>query len=228
VFLKFKNAFLEMIFPVRCVGCGTEGEWFCKGCTDKIQLNKIQHCPVCWRENFNGKVCENCRSELAGVWVAASYRCNPELAAVIKTLKYKFSESLVQNLSEILVTTALPKDYSESQVVVPVPLHRKRQRWRGFNQAELLVRPVAEKLNLPFENMLLRVKNTPQQACLARHERLQNLRGAFAISPKFSPQNKIILLIDDIASTGATLSECAKTLKKAGAREVWGLVIARG
>ncbi|MFH1546721.1 MAG: ComF family protein [Patescibacteria group bacterium] len=228
MFSKFKNSLLEIIFPVRCVGCGEEGEWFCGNCVRKIQLNEKQFCPVCWRENFGGKVCDRCESPLAGIRVAASYEKNPELARAVKTLKYKFSENLADNLAAILARSISSKNYTNERVVSFVPLHKKRLKWRGFNQAELLAQKVSANLSLPLENLLVRSKNTPQQAKLNRAERLQNLKNAFEVSPKFSVVDKTVILVDDISSTGSTLVECAKVLKKAGVGEVWGLVLARG
>ena len=225
---KFKNFFLEMIFTVRCVGCGEEGEWFCGNCVRKIQLNQKQFCPICWRENFGGKVCDRCESSLAGIRVAASYEKNPELARAVKTLKYKFSKNLAENLAMILARSVSQKNYTSERVVSFVPLHKKRLKWRGFNQAELLAKKVSMNLNLPLENFLIRTKNTPQQVKLSRKERLQNLKNAFEVSLEFSVVNKTVILVDDISSTSSTLVECAKVLKKAGAKEVWGLVLARG
>ncbi|MFH0776377.1 MAG: ComF family protein [Patescibacteria group bacterium] len=225
---KIKNAFLEIIFPVRCVGCGAEGEWFCEKCATKIIPNEKQFCPVCWTPSFGGKICADCASPLDGLCVAASYQKNPELATAIRALKYKFSENLAQNLGAILVQAMTQGDYQPGCIIVPIPLHRKRLRWRGFNQAELLAKFVAQKLNLPIQDLLTRTKNTSQQAKLSRAERLRNLENAFQIAPSFSAQDKKFLLIDDVASTATTLIEAAKILKKDGAKEVWGLVLARG
>ena len=225
---KLKDALLEILFPVRCVGCSEEGEWFCESCSQKIIPNEKQFCPVCWQESFGGKVCTNCESPLDGLRVAASYQQNPELAKAIQTLKYKFSEPLAENLAEVLSRSISQKKYVSERVIIPIPLHKKRRRWRGFNQAELLANSVAKKLNLPLENSLVRTKNTPQQAKLSRDERIQNLENAFELAPNFSAKDKTILLVDDVASTATTLLECAKVLKKNGAKEVWGLVLARG
>ncbi len=194
----------------------------------KIQLNQKQFCPICWRENFGGKVCDRCESPLAGIRVAASYEKNPELARAVKTLKYKFSENLAANLAAILTQSVSQKNYTSERIISFVPLHKKRLKWRGFNQAELLAEKVSANLGLPLENLLVRTKNTSPQAKLNRAERLQNLKNAFEVSPEFSAKNKTVILVDDVSSTGSTLIECAKVLKKAGVGEVWGLVLARG
>jgi len=229
VFTKIKNTLLEILFPIRCIGCGEEGEWFCGNCVAKVELNQKQFCPICWQENLGGRVCRDCRdSPLDGLRVAGSYQDNPHLAKAIKILKYKFSENLAKNLGEILAQSIAQKDYDGARVVSFIPLHKKRLRWRGFNQAELLAKTVSQNLNLPLQDSLLRQKNTSQQAKLSRQERIQNLRDAFAIHPDFPAKNKIVILVDDVASTSTTLIEAAQVLKNAGAREVWGLVLARG
>ncbi|MFH1546697.1 MAG: ComF family protein [Patescibacteria group bacterium] len=225
---RAKDFLLELVFPVRCVGCRTEGEWFCGVCAKKVRLNEKQFCPLCWQENFGGRLCENCEASLAGLRVAASYERNPELAEAVKTLKYKFSEPLARNLGELLARAVAQKSYASERVVSFIPLHKKRQRWRGFNQAELLARFVAANLGLPLAELLVRTKNTSQQAKLSREERLQNLRDAFALRPDSAVAGKTVILVDDIASTGSTLLEAAKILRSGGAREVWGLVLARG
>jgi len=228
MFLRIKNLFFETLFPVRCVSCAQEGEWFCGDCASKVELNQKQFCPTCWEESLGGKTCSHCTSHLDGLRVAASYERNPELAKVVKNLKYKFSKNLAENLSKVLLKAFSQKNYENERVVSFVPLHKKRLRWRGFNQAELLASSVAKNLNLPLENLLVRDKNTEPQAKLSREERLQNLKDAFGLAPNFEAKGKTVILIDDIASTSTTLTEAAKVLKKGGAGEVWGLVLARG
>ena len=224
-----KNFLLDLIFPVRCIACKREGELLCSNCVEKIELNKKQFCPICRRESFGGRTCVNCAKEcpLTGLLVAASYEKNPGLAQAVKTLKYKFSKNLAKNLSTILVNV-IAKNSFDKAVLVPVPLHKKRQRWRGFNQANLLAEAISFKITLPIENLLMRTRNTPQQAKLNRQARLKNLSSAFELNPGYSLKNKTVILVDDVASTGTTLIECAKVLKKGGAGEVWGLVLARG
>ncbi|MDD3066699.1 MAG: ComF family protein [Candidatus Gracilibacteria bacterium] len=230
IFARCCDFVIDLIFPIHCVSCRREGEWFCSGCATKVTLNQKQFCPVCWQPSSGGKTCETCRgiSPLAGLRVAASYAENPTLAAAVKTLKYKFSQPLARNLAEILTRAITQKNYAEERIITAIPLHTKRLRYRGFNQAELLAREVASNLQLPYENLLIRSRNTLQQAKLSREKRLQNLRDAFSLASPISLQNKTVILVDDIASTATTLSEAAKVLRAAGAKEVWGLVIARG
>jgi len=230
IFKRCCDFVIDLIFPIRCVSCRREGEWFCSSCAAKVSLSQKQFCPVCWNFNLGGKVCENCKTKtpLAGLRVAASYAENPTLASAVKTLKYKFSKPLARNLAGILTRAITQKDYAEERIITAIPLHAKRLRYRGFNQAELLAREVSQNLQLPYEDLLIRNRNTLQQAKLSREKRLQNLRDAFSLASSINLQNKTVILVDDIASTATTLSEAAKVLRAAGAKEVWGLVIARG
>lgn len=230
IFRRYFDFVIDLIFPTRCVSCRREGELFCSSCAARVSLNEQQFCPVCWSLNLGGKVCVACESKspLTGLRVAASYAENPTLAVAVKTLKYKFSKSLARNLAVILTNAITQKNYGTERVITAIPLYAKRLRYRGFNQAELLAREVACNLQLPYEDLLIRNRNTLQQAKLSRGKRLQNLLGAFTCISKANLQDKTIILVDDVASTGATISEAAKVLRTAGAKEVWGLVIARG
>lgn len=134
-------------------------------------------------------------------------------------MKYRSAYSLAETLGKWMALNWTQQD----GVLVPVPLHPQREKMRGFNQARLL----AEQLGLPAE-MLKRIKNKHPQAELPREDRLKNLKNSFKISGKFDLSNKKIVLVDDVCSTGATLNECAKVLRQAGAKEIWGLVLARG
>jgi ComF family protein len=115
---------------------------------------------------------------------------------------------------------------AEVDCIIPVPLHRRRQRARGFNQAELLARVVGRWLRLPVETRLLqRVTDTPSQTGLTPAQRVENVRGAFAVRSKLD--RKRILLVDDVCTTGATLDACARVLKRAGAASVEVAAVAR-
>lgn len=219
---------LDLLFPVRCVACGAADSWLCESCCGRIHLKENQVCPVCKTASLGGRTHSTCQAKtnLAGLRVACEYSANPELAAAIKSLKYKFHEQVVAELGATLAASLAAK--SNPEIVISfVPLHARRQRERGFNQAELLAREVAQRIGSPVELLLIRAKYTTQQAKLARAERLTNLAGAFAAAPGKEIAGKRIVLVDDIATTCSTLEACAAELKKAGAKEVWGLVLAR-
>jgi len=165
------------------------------------------------------------------------------LKKIIHKFKYNFIENLAYPLSEILVQKILDlKDkkgdpnwvsvfWDTKPLLMPVPLHQKRERWRGFNQAERLGLNIANRLGLEFKNDLLtRVKNTKPQAKFNKQKRLKNIKGAFGINSALSDQikNTNILLVDDVFTTGITMNECARILKRNGANKIWGIVLARG
>jgi ComF family protein len=115
-----------------------------------------------------------------------------------------------------------------ADVVVPVPLHRQRERERGYNQAALLSRPLAKRLHLPHKAVLLmRTRARPDKRILSLEERWESVRGAFATRPGSQVDNLRVLLVDDVLTTGATLDACARALRDAGAKSVFGLTVAR-
>src|SRR6267142_775663 len=119
-------------------------------------------------------------------------------------------------------------DRLEAEVVVPVPLHRERERERGYNQAELLSKPLAKRLRLPHKAVLLmRTRARPGKQVLSLEERWESVRGAFATRPGSQVDNVRGLLVDDVLTTGVTLDACARALREAGAKSVAGLTVAR-
>ena len=118
------------------------------------------------------------------------------------------------------------QDYFQEFVLLPVPLHPRRLNWRGFNQAELLAQKISQRFSTIIDQSLLRIKNTKPQADLDRESRKTNIAGAFALAKEIA--GKKFLLVDDVATTGATLSEIAKLLKSAHASEVWAITVAHG
>ncbi len=145
-------------------------------------------------------------------------------------LKYSGVRDIGQLLSQILADYLVARDlveYFQSGAVIPVPLHRKRERERSYNQAAMLAENLAKRLGLELLPALKRVRDTESQVDLPRDKRFENVAGAFEAAPTASLGERKILLIDDVATTGATLSECAKVLRAQGAGEIWGLVVAR-
>lgn len=132
-------------------------------------------------------------------------------------------ESLVQN--ELFVTLL-----DKKPILVPIPLSSKRLRKRGYNQAELLAKELEKQFGLTVELLLKRVRETKPQYGLKREERIENIKEAFALNDQRSMTNfqgKTVLLVDDVLTTGSTMSEAAKILKKAGAKEVWGVAFSK-
>lgn len=229
---------LDLLFPIKCLGCGTESPVFvCDKCLKKITLLREQTCPICEQISLRGKTCDQCKKQntLDGLIVATHYN-DPLVKKAIKTFKFLLVQSLREQLAR-LISNQLDQNPIPREIdfIVPVPLHKKRLKWRGFNQAELLAEKISEHLStlnkrVPIgKNILVRTKNTKAQSKIPDYEtRGMNMKKAFLCPDPNSVKQKNILLIDDVCSTCFTLNECAKTLKNAGAFTVWGCVVARG
>lgn len=228
---------LDLVFPITCLGCGKEGSLACRHCLSLIPEPDSQVCPEC-KIPFSpsGATCTRCRSQTAldGLFVARIYRFR-FLQNLIHALKYQFLQKTVSPLALLIQESLAHHSLPLPDLIIPVPLHPRRLRWRGFNQAELLARELQKNLSpgltIPLDTTSLkRIRLTqPQMKTDTREERLQNLTGAFRVHSEVAGPliGKYIWLIDDVATTGTTLNECARALKLAGVKKVWGVVIAR-
>ncbi len=231
-----------MLFPISCLFCQKEGVWICHDCEQKINLLPFQVCPYCEKTiTQNGHICEKClikRIEknspvsLDALLCATEYQ---KISKLVHLFKYNFIQTLGTPLGNLLIKILLKNNFSLPDIIIPVPIHKRKLKWRGFNQAEILANIVSQNITPGLEiairsDMLMRKKNTKAQMKIKmRKERLENLSGAFFVQSleQKNISEKRILLIDDIATTGATLFECAKTLKNFGAKKVFAVVIAR-
>lgn len=230
-FKQSYNHLLDLLFPKKCIGCGQNGTWLCAECFNQIVLVQAPGCPQCGRLTPKGQYCRGCRPRfvLTGIYVAAHYREGP-LKEAIHSFKYNRIKGLVHPLSELLIMRLSAGFPTGDLVLTCVPLHYARLAERGFNQAELLARELAKYFGLDFyPQMLTRKKKTKPQVEFSGDERRKNILEAFETGREADKaKNQTVLIVDDIATTGATLNECAKVLRRAGARQVWGVVIARG
>ena len=192
-------------------------------------------CPICEKMiTPDGQTCLACKkkSSLDGMVVAASYS-QFQISKAVHLFKYRFVDDLHVPLGNLFVNVLRKTELPLPNIITPVPLHKRRLRWRGFNQSALLAKHLADNLlpqnKISFdENILIRNRYTSPQMKIKDHiSRKQNIAGAFSLSPNAEIKNKTVLLVDDIATTGSTLFECAKILKEAGASEVFAIVIAR-
>ena len=224
-----KNWVKDLFFPKFCVTCeNVEGEWLCETCLAKIAAPKMFYC----LQPAAGGV-----SYLDNAAAFFSYEENT-VAKLIKLFKYNY----LTDLAEIFAKIIKKEDFNfnwRGFTVVPVPLHPRRERERGFNQAEITARIFAEKLGLEINTGLRRGVYTTQQAKLTKEERQKNLKNAFvwdADNKRVPSRNsgtpliagEKVLLVDDVFTTGATMQECAKVLKNNGVKVVWGLALASG
>lgn len=237
------NKGLDLLFPVRCLGCGIflsaffPTPYFCSACLENIKLISHGQCGFCSTLSHEGKTCPDCRHhDLDFIWSAARYE-DPTVKKALGAYKYKFVSSLHRALGTLIIRFLLEqgKDrfihtYRDQLIVMPVPLHSRRLRWRSYNQSELLAKIVAARFKLKLEiRRLRRLKNRPPQTTISDpQKRVENASGIFFCAPSASLRGKTVILVDDVSTTGATLDACAKALKKAGVAKVIGLVVAKG
>jgi len=229
--ILWEKAFLDLLFPKRCVDCGKEGNFVCFECAGKIEPIKTATCAECGKISKLGRFCPSCKTKrsyhLNGLTVAARYDVGPT-KEMIHHFKYSGFTDLAIPLTEMIYQALcgnLP--VKNDLVVVPVPLHKNRESTRGFNQAELIAKELSKRLKVHGACAIARIKDTETQVNLTRELRIQNLAGAFSCTDREFVKGKNILLVDDVATTLTTLNECAKVLKDAGARKIWGAVVAR-
>jgi len=150
---------------------------------------------------------------------------------MIKDFKFRSASILTETLGEMLlknIKNELLMSNNQMSVIIPVPLHKKRMRERGFNQSALLAKYIADKTSVPLDcDTLVKIKNTSSQvSAFSRNDRLQNLYESFLIKNPENIKNKTVILVDDVITTGATIIECARTLKRAGCKNIIALVVA--
>ena len=223
---------MDAIFPIRCVGCGAYDTYFCTSCLAEVKIKND--------------------AELVGalpVFSAANYS-DKLIQKALKVFKYGFVRDMAGPLADVVRTyidsipvissgllrgnpRAEQSSYDGNPLIVPVPLHKKRLNWRGFNQSEILAEKISGFYGLEVKNILVRNKNIKPQADIEdRESRMNNIKDSFACSANINGRpacvGRNIILVDDICTTGATLNECAKVLAANGAGKVRALVIARG
>jgi ComF family protein len=224
---------LDFVFPKICLGCGNEGSYICSDCVAKVRPAKLI-CPYCERPSIDGVTHIKCQKKLGLSGLISIWEYEGVIRKAILALKYKYVTEIALLLSDYIIEqfqiSNIKSQISNLSVLVPVPLHWHRQNTRGFNQSIEVGKSVADAMNWKFAPVLL-VKKQPtiSQVELRGDRRRQNLKGVFALSPHDSlfiiPDS--VVLFDDIFTTGSTLREAAKVLKKAGVRKVWGLTVAR-
>lgn len=208
---------LDLIFPKRCVSCNREGKFICDNCFLKIKLSKY---PVCNFEEASGLIQK--------FYIPCKYHDNKILKKSVYRMKYKFYKDISAELAQLFINLFEKTQLPDNIWLIPIPLHKKRYKYRGFNQAYELAKHVSAKCGVPVCNLLLRIKETKQQAESTRNERIENIKNVFAVDhTKSIPKNSKILLIDDICTTLSTLKEAALTLQKNGYKIIFGAALAR-
>ncbi len=230
----------DILFPIHCVKCKKEGEWLCESCFSKIVLDEPKFCPTCHRENYSGTRHAECVGTINGVVSLFTYVHGQPLSKLIEYLKYNFAletspvfERIIVNWLEKISDTH-PFLTTHQWTILPVPLHPRRKRERGFNQADVIGQILFNHLSaLPEleinynENLVERGVYTQQQARLSKNDRIENTSEAFnVVNKSHLPEN--VILVDDVFTTGATMQAVADVLKNEGVKTVWGFTLAHG
>lgn len=222
------NELLALFFPERCEGCGQTGSLFCSACQQQIDFLLPPLCPLCGYPSRNNLLCYRCQKSartVDGVRSVAFFE--GPLRETVHAFKYRGLHCLTKPLAKLMVVCwhrePLPAD-----VIVPVPLHRRRLRERGYNQAALLARALGAEIGLPVrEDWLIRTRVTAPQVKLNVSERKQNVADAFQCRIPDLVIGRQVLLVDDVCTTGATLDACGLALRQAGAKSVWAFTLGR-
>jgi competence protein ComFC len=223
---------LDCIFPVFCVRCDLEGSLLCDDCFTTLDVSGVFCCPVCHAPQVGGSPCASCQSltPLASHVAMIPLTENSLIHTLIHLYKYEYLENLEDVFERLIVQFLRRYPLSSIEYIVPVPLHRKRFVERGFNQSERIAGLISRVSGVPSIDALTRVVPTVQQATLDKAHRIANVQGAFAVKKEYHERvrGKGILLVDDVYTTGSTLSACAHALERASVARVSGWSIARG
>ncbi|MDD2445988.1 MAG: ComF family protein [Clostridia bacterium] len=231
---KFSKIILDIIYPtdIKCIFCGdeldrTNYECTCKSCLPKLPYNNKQICDCCGVSiDSVSPICNECHSKNPPYYIArAPFEYADKIKNIINNFKYNNAKYLAKPLSQFMAKEYYKHNFN-CQLIVFTPLSKEKLKERGYNQAELLANELAIILNLLIrKDIVIKVKKTLSQTTLNHAERKLNLENAFKIIDKKAVKNKNILLVDDVFTTGATITAISNLLKKSGAK-VYVLTIA--
>jgi competence protein ComFC len=225
---------LSFVFPKKCVACKKQGSYLCENCFVFLSFDPKSLCLLCNSPVFNNLTHPRCRRKYAidGCFSAFSY--NKTAQKLIYNFKYKpYLTDLKNVLADLFYESIIQNEQLQSQiqkekwVLVPIPLSLSKLRKRGYNQAEILAHELSKKFNFPVLNILQRTRETKTQVGMTNLQRKINIKDAFNVihNSEFKIQN--VFLVDDVVTTGSTLLEASKILKKMGVGKVFGLTLAR-
>jgi ComF family protein len=233
-----KNFVLDLFFPAFCLGCQKEGSYLCQDCRSLLEILENDYC-LCEKNPLklyskSGK-CSKCQDKnLSGLYFALAYKENSLTKKLIYNFKYQpYIKDLAKTLASILIEHFVlaqknTNDIWENSVLIPVPLEKSKLKSRGYNQSEELAKELSLVLKVPaISDCLIKIKKTESQAELKKEQREKNLAKAFTIKNPEKLSGKKIFLVDDVYTTGSTMQECTRVLRNAGAKQVWGICLAR-
>ena len=217
---------LDLLLPPHCAGCGRDGSFVCRACESSLPALERPYCSLCARPGQD-RLCEWCAASAPAFdGIGAPYLFEGAARQMVHRLKYDNLRASAPDLGRLLAEYVAANPVP-GNVLVPVPLHERRERERGYNQSALLARELSKRSGVPVEGSVVhRVRNTPPQASVQNYEeRTGNIANAFECPSELKGES--VILIDDVVTTGSTMSACAAALKSAGAGSVWGLALAR-
>ena len=226
--VNFGEKALDFLFPKYCVGCGHPGEFFCGDCLRELPRIYDPLCPACGRPQTNEVLCPECVQQAAAIdGMRAPFKFEGTIRKAVHDFKYRNVRALAKPLSGLMYRYISNRSLI-FDAIIPIPLHSKRLKERGYNQSELLAGNLGKITGVPvIRDGLFRIKYTvPQVKTSSLAERRNNVNGAFSGSDN-AVKGKSILLIDDVATSGLTMNAAAAVLKSSGAGSVWGLTLAR-
>lgn len=219
----------ELLVPQRCLVCGRFGGALHPSCLDRLPAAEPPRCLRCWRPG-GGTWCGRCAAggpdAPAFDGLRTPFQFAGDARRAVLEAKFRGVTALLPPLARA-AAAVVPAEWAV-EVVIPIPLARRRRRTRGYNQAEIAARELARSLGVSLDlHRLSRVRETPAQAGLGAAERATNLRDAFVARDSDSPAPKRVLLVDDVTTTGATFEAAARALRASGVRQVYALALAR-
>lgn len=222
------NYIAGWLFPKKCVGCGKSGVYFCSKCLNKQEYYPEQRCIRCRRVSLDGLTHPKCKGVYSAEGLFVIFRYKNGIKKLIKEIKFRRVRSLSAELTAIYQKTdnrLLDYWVRNNFVVTWVPISRIKLNKRGFNQAELLAEAVADNFGLKTAELLARPKDTRPQFELNKVQRQKNITNSIKIKDKMK-KGMNLLVVDDVITTGVTVRECVKVLRRKGAGKVWVLVLA--
>ncbi|PWU09331.1 MAG: amidophosphoribosyltransferase [Verrucomicrobia bacterium] len=225
---------LDLLYPPHCESCQKPGRLLCRNCVRQLRRIRSPYCQVCSLpvsgRSSQKLICADCRlRNFHFQFAICGYEANDVMRRLIHRFKYHGISRLELLLSQLIFHAWRDRraTLQPPEILVPVPLHSRRERERGFNQSARLAKALSRRTGIPYGTLLKKSVFTESQTLLNRRQRRQNLRGAFTLRQNSLLTGLSVMLVDDVLTTGSTLEECSKTLLAGGARAVSAITLAR-
>jgi len=221
----------DFLFPKFCLSCNKIGTYLCPKCQNKLEYFTYETCLYCERKSPYGLTHPGCQQEFGIDGHLTVFKYNETLKRIIKAFKYRRAIAVWEEFRLLINPNKLIKlnNWPKANFLQPIPLHINKLNDRGFNQAGFITAFFNQFLKLEVNDLLLREKETkPQAQITSKRKRKSNISGAFRLKKKTEVKNSVIILVDDLLTTGDTIKEAGKVLKRNGARLVFALTLAKG